>query len=322
MAPEVNLARRVIQKYELEPPVDIISLIQLYAELVFADIPFEGADGVSLNLKVPGKTTRVIVNENNPPLRQRFTMAHELGHVLIPWHTGTIIDHVDPALIDAAGHYWSMEAEANTFAAELLMPHGWIEDLLSHTPNLAKAHKAITISCETSALAAAIRLAQILPRNVMYASERGGVVEFSGRTDGTLANPLIWGEDFPESPFDYSEKHFTATLNDRQLHWWRLPDKIDIEVDDDRSWREILDGILRDIGIPTDEAVKIKSSINGVVAYANSACKRTKRYGVDSIVSACMQRFRDRPQFEQFVEHIDFKAFVLKKAEDLANRNH
>ena len=57
-----NFARRLVEKYELSPPVDVESLVRKYADLVFASIPFEGADGISLNLKVSGKTTRVIVN--------------------------------------------------------------------------------------------------------------------------------------------------------------------------------------------------------------------------------------------------------------------
>lgn len=91
----VKLARRVIEKYELSPPIDVEALVERYAKLTYADIPFDGADGISLNIKVPGEYPHVIVNENNPLVRQRFTLAHELGHVLIPWHTGNIVDFLD-----------------------------------------------------------------------------------------------------------------------------------------------------------------------------------------------------------------------------------
>ena len=145
--PVVNLAQRVIIKYSLKPPIDIISLIWKYAELKFISFPFDGIDGVSLNLKVPNKPTKVIVNYNNPMVRKRFTLAHELGHILIPWHVGTIIDFIDQnhsSLNQEQLEYWNIESEANTFAAELLMPKLWIESLLSNNTNLAECHKQVS----------------------------------------------------------------------------------------------------------------------------------------------------------------------------------
>ncbi len=319
--PEVNLARRVIDKFSLEPPIDIESLIKQYAEVIFANIPFEDIDGVSLNLKVLGKTARVIVNRNKSSRRQRFTMAHELGHILIPWHIGTIIDHANPDNFGETSHYWKVEAEANTFAAELLMPYTFVSELLTETSDLAKINSLIATNCNTSVIASSIRLAQLAPENVVYAFEKGGQIEFSGRTDGTIASPLSRGMEFPEKPYDYYEEHFTSTQNEGQLHWWLLPKKIHIDVSDSRPWREILDVIVRDVGIPSSEVQKVKSSINGVVAYANSSCKKNGAYDVASLVSACFQRFSDRKIYEPFIHHSSFKTFLVKKAEDLANRN-
>ena len=84
LTPETNLARRIIDKYSLSPPVDIRSMVEAYARLTFVHIPFDDIDGVSLNLKTRDKSTHVIVNSASAPSRQRFTMAHELGHILIP----------------------------------------------------------------------------------------------------------------------------------------------------------------------------------------------------------------------------------------------
>ena len=321
LVPEVNFAQRVIDRYRLEPPIDIVALVRKYAELVYTAIPFESADGVSINLKVPGKSPRVIVNTDNPVSRQRFTLAHELGHLLIPWHVGTIIDNLDLNMSNSSSGYWKTEEEANQFAAALLMPLRWVKAVISAERNLAKVHRTISDECETSALAAAMQLSQILLPNIVYASEKDGVVEFSGRTQGTLAISLIWSSAFPSTPYDYCEKHFRVRSGDRQLHWWKLPAKLQLLIDDERNWRDILDNILRHIGIPSSQLAKKKSSINGVVAYANGAAKQSGPYSVDAVVSACIQRFKDRPEYSDFVEHPDFQTFIVKKAEDLVRND-
>ncbi|TCT21549.1 uncharacterized protein DUF955 [Thiobaca trueperi] len=315
-----NFARRLVAKYKLSPPIDVESLVRRYAELIFAHIPFDGADGISLNLKVIGKTTRVIVNQNMPPIRQRFTMAHELGHVIIPWHVGTIIDHVNPEEAQESSHYWKVEAEANVFAAELLMPTDYVEDVLSNVRDLAEANRLLASECQVSPVASAKRLTSFAPENVVYAYERNGVTEFSGRTEGTIANALSWGNDFPSAPFDYAESHFTAILNGGHIHWWVLPGEMHFDVDDGRTWREILSSIAEDIGVPSSNVEKFKASVNGVVAYANGACKRNGRHTVDAVVSAGIQRFKDRDGYEQFVDNKDFHSFLVKKAQELVGK--
>jgi Zn-dependent peptidase ImmA (M78 family)/DNA-binding XRE family transcriptional regulator len=62
--------------------------------------------------------------------RQRFTVAHELGHLLLG-HLDTF--HVDlsaqAAIPEGSGYKSAHEKEANTFAANLLMPESWVRDL-------------------------------------------------------------------------------------------------------------------------------------------------------------------------------------------------
>ena len=324
LTPETNLARRIIDKYSLSPPVDIQSMVEAYARLTFVHIPFEDVDGVSLNLKARDKSTHVIVNSASAPSRQRFTMAHELGHILIPWHVGSVlIDQVAPVSSRPSSYFtpesWTMETEANSFAAELLMPYSWIKRVISTTDDLSKIHRNISQSCQTSALSAAIRLSQFLPQRIVYASERNGVVEFSGTTEGTIASPLGTNAEFPIEAFAYSDQYYVSTMQERRLHWWKLPEEIHIESSDDRTWRNILDCILHDIGLSAQEITKIKMSIRGIIGDANSRCQDKRN--IDSVVAACVQRLSDLHRYREIVEHKDFYAFVRKRAEDIAHRN-
>ncbi|GAB3448240.1 helix-turn-helix domain-containing protein [Actinophytocola sediminis] len=65
----------------------------------------------------------IALSPKGNPMRRRFSVAHELGHLLL---------HPDP--VPGSGKH---EREANTFAAELLMPAGEIADRLPRPADVA-----------------------------------------------------------------------------------------------------------------------------------------------------------------------------------------
>jgi len=60
----------------------------------------------------------IMYSGTEPPVRQRFTVAHELGHFALQ-HGNAFRDY--PSSFSSHAADW-MEREANQFAAELLMP--------------------------------------------------------------------------------------------------------------------------------------------------------------------------------------------------------
>ncbi len=73
------------------------------------------------------------VNLLHAPNRQRFTLAHELGHVVL--HRAILEDnvHVDRVLLrdrDSSAGLYREEIEANAFASELLMPTEFLDAIL------------------------------------------------------------------------------------------------------------------------------------------------------------------------------------------------
>lgn len=317
MTPPRALAQRVIAKYKLAPPVEVEELVASYAKIVTRAIPIAGVDGLSLNLKTPGKRPTVVVNADSPPRRRRFTLAHELGHILIPWHMGSFVDSLDLQSSDDSKEYWMLEEEANEFAAELLMPTAWVVALLAGTADLAACHKKVIQRCEVSSHAAAIQMLKHLPSHIVYAVTRDAKVEHSGKTDGTLAPIPHWSEPLPDAPFAYARTHFLSQIENHVLHWWILPDKLELVVEDERDWREILDGIVNDIGVPKAEQARFKSSLNGVIAAANGSLRRLPGYNAEKLAAACLQRLHGREPFLGVVEHPDFNAFVAKKSATL-----
>jgi Zn-dependent peptidase ImmA (M78 family) len=108
------------------PPVPVEAIArQLGAQLTYE--PFEGE--VSGMLYRQGSQAVIGVNSRHAPTRQRFTVAHECGHLVM--HKG------QPMFIDRFvrvnwrdGQSTPEERHANAFAAELLMPRGLLENEL------------------------------------------------------------------------------------------------------------------------------------------------------------------------------------------------
>ncbi|AXI02666.1 ImmA/IrrE family metallo-endopeptidase [Aquirhabdus parva] len=78
--------------------------------------------------------------------RRRFTIAHELGHYLLPWHrqesfrckSSDIKDNTENRSTSTTHSLMTIEIEANNFASELLMPQSEFKRILDEygTPEL------------------------------------------------------------------------------------------------------------------------------------------------------------------------------------------
>ena len=129
MKREEKLAQKVLKKYNLVPPYSIIELVEKKATIAFHTFPFK-ADGITVNIK--SDKPKIYINNafGIPKTRQKFTIAHELGHIFLPWHKGTIASDINEYSISTHIMYREMESEANRFASELLMPSDWVNNIL------------------------------------------------------------------------------------------------------------------------------------------------------------------------------------------------
>jgi len=116
-------ARAVLAKYKIEGPVvDVAQLAK--SEGIEIDVSDFG-DEVSGVLVKDGDRAVIGVNGRHPITRQRFTIAHELGHHLLHGERNLYVDKsyvVHFRDENSSTGYDPLEVEANHFAAELLMP--------------------------------------------------------------------------------------------------------------------------------------------------------------------------------------------------------
>lgn len=97
--------------------------------------------------------------------RKRFTLAHEIGHVVIPWHTGTTACVTDnPSVtIDQKRMIDSQEQEANVFASELLIPSDWLAEQVRQSESLDVILETVRKKTGASVLACLYAMEQVLP---------------------------------------------------------------------------------------------------------------------------------------------------------------
>lgn len=113
----------------VEPPVPVEHIARDCGALLSYQ-PFDGEDISGLLYRAPNAAPVIGVNSTNPKLRQRFTVAHELGHLVLHEGQELILERlVRVNFRDATSSTASdqEEIEANRFAAELLMPGPLLE---------------------------------------------------------------------------------------------------------------------------------------------------------------------------------------------------
>ena len=106
----------------VEAPID---LDKISSVLGFKIIPYPFPDKLSGKVTIIENQKIIGVNSNHPKTRQRYTIAHEIGHFL----NGH--EHYQKNYIDDETRYFDphfhQEKEADLFASELLMPKLMIE---------------------------------------------------------------------------------------------------------------------------------------------------------------------------------------------------
>lgn len=116
--PEQLVAEIMRQNPQMLVPVPIEEIARLAGISKVASIESTGFEG-TLITNLEKSDGHIFYNSRVPRPRQRFTIGHELGHFLLPWHRqATFKCSADDLKTTKAG--W--ELEANRFSAELLMP--------------------------------------------------------------------------------------------------------------------------------------------------------------------------------------------------------
>lgn len=136
MAPNsrgARAAKDLLKGRPLSLPVPVEKIARKHAHIAREELPPE-VSGMLIPLSGDdtGPRWAIVVNAADASVRQRFTIAHELGHLLLHNYAAPHADgRLQVRFRDEKSAEGSIleEMEANQFAAELLMPERYVKAL-------------------------------------------------------------------------------------------------------------------------------------------------------------------------------------------------
>jgi len=121
-------------------PVPVAAIVEDLLGLAIAEAPLEVS-----GILVPSKR-RIWVNADEPLVRKRFTLAHEVGH----WVCQCLAGRGAAVMCRASDLFATatrpLEREANTFAADLLMPEGAVHGFWDREPQIPALASRFVVS--------------------------------------------------------------------------------------------------------------------------------------------------------------------------------
>lgn len=109
-------AQDIISSFNLTPPIDLNKI----CEILDIKVNYELLGSIEALLIVSAGKRNIVIDNSRAiySQRERFTIAHEIGHYMMPWHEN--LQQCDK-IVDFKSED-KIECEANDFASELLVP--------------------------------------------------------------------------------------------------------------------------------------------------------------------------------------------------------
>lgn len=142
----------------------------------------EECEGMLVRVKGTARGVIAVKNSMREETRKRFTIAHELGHLLMPGHDDYGICSTE-VIESWAKALRAKESAANAFAAELLMPLRLVTQLIAGAkPSFAPIER-LAATFNTSLTASGYRFAAATPYSVVLVWSQGGRVRWAKRSE-------------------------------------------------------------------------------------------------------------------------------------------
>lgn len=314
MRREVKAAERLVSKYALKPPVDVWGLAQEFAEVEVDNIPTQ-CDGLVVGLD--RRRPLVLIDGTQHETRQRFTLAHELGHILLPWHVGNFV-------CDTHEGDWSARAdepEANQFAAELLVPRAWLRDLVAaRSDDQVGPLTNAVLAAGVSTWVACFRLAEALPAGHVYAvTDPAGEVLISGQSDLTSSEVPKRGEKLRRERLDrFAGQVEKVQMGTRTITWWSFRTSEGTVSAPAGDTREVLRELAERHATPSLSVRSIQQSFGGIIGVANDRAKREGVTDAAGLYARFKSRFvQDRKLPSEMLEDPGFDNWLRMRASEL-----
>jgi Zn-dependent peptidase ImmA (M78 family) len=201
--------------------------------LTVVEVEAENFDGALLRVQGTNLGRLILNSRIREAGRKRFTLAHEIGHYVLPTHTDLRTPCQRSDIENWSTRTSSTEIEANRFAAEILLPKESLSDFVKVAPSFDTIQKIAT-RFGTSLTAASYRLAELSSyrvavvwssdgRAVWYrrSEEFGRAVKTGVLDEGTFAFDCFRGNQVPNQfePVAASAWLYDDNLKDDAKIW-------------------------------------------------------------------------------------------------------
>jgi len=217
LAPSGRLAGLLVKRLDLQPPIDIHELLREYADVEAVVWPIPNVD--ALMLRRPGLRPKVFFRPTPENLgRERFTLSHELGHLLLPWHIGGAA--CSPGFDFYDRQVANEEDQANFFASSLLAPERWIRGLIETHGDNMDAFLAAFEDAQMSATGSLVALRrQLLPGWAFQLNNQTAAFQSLGTgTAGTYVDSASLRRELDSR----AQERGCLSFAGQTIRWWRL----------------------------------------------------------------------------------------------------
>lgn len=269
--PASRAAELLLTRRSLTIPIDIGALATEYADLERL-VWTQQCDAITVGLGEARPA--MFIKAGLPRRRERFTVAHELGHVVLGWHIGDVACHPSPAISqpEVAGDlgerfrafmtFRDLEKEATTFAGALLLPRSHLERAAAgeDMSDLLAALDAADMSAHAAVMTLRRHLA---PGFLFHVAEAGWIDSPSTRTPPRNDEGGVDTDKLRRTAYDRGR----VRLSGRTVRWYQLVEFADLpENPGVRPSREILADLLAPLGLSDAARAASARSIQGSAA--------------------------------------------------------
>jgi len=317
--PALNPSQRLASlwgaRWRTTVPVDPYQLASQFADVV--PVPLAGTwDG--LLIRPPARRPTILVREMHE-YRARFTVAHELGHLLIPWQCDAI-SFCHSAITHRFENYTvgQIEADANNFAAELLVPLSWVQQRVASATALSAAWLVeLARDARVSVIVAMLSAVRACGPNHLFVLTQDDAVTYIGRPQPSHIQRIAIPE--PGDRFDPSATagevaiHTVAAYGSgRAAHAFAFPSAVPLGVSEDSDCNGILDRMLDDLGVLDARArLSAKGVVNGIVGAVHN--DMASAGNAERALAILVQRFAG-PRQLAVCGHQEFRRYLECRA--------
>lgn len=217
--PEQLVDEIVKQNPSLEAPIPLEDLARLAGISRIEAFASEGFAGMLLSNSEKSDGA-IFYNSNDARPRQRFTIGHELGHFLLPWHRQSTFECSSKDLSFSSNIEW--EIQANRFSAELLMPRALVmkQLRLARDPDIFHI-KQLAKQFETSIEMTARRYVELNEYPCAVIFSKANKVRYSTKSEFFEHRLSVHkGADLPKKSPSRGNSQVLEDWDEIESYWW------------------------------------------------------------------------------------------------------